>query len=325
MRGGQSEPPPPTYGNLEVSPSSLDFGELFVGDCLPKLFTLKNTGNADLVISDISLSDTTNFQITQFMYDCSTSGQTITSGDICNVLVNFCPSTSGTFDASLAISSSDPDTPTFNAQLTGSAKKLCDPPKTVHANNENTYGLFEGTAEIKEAGDTTTVDIDIKGTDIFPITGGSINFWTTIDEINFDSACVTDFGPNIDDAIGSVYAEKRIIAPGTHASFRARFCKSGTITFKLGIANLKGITYTMADLLLTAFGNMPVEEIDTFVNDISNPDDFPSINSAIIHIKNAMDAISERKIKNAYKEILSAGQDIRTLARDKNQLVKLSG
>ena len=199
----------------------------------------------------------------------------------------------------------------------------------MYAISDKAYGLYEGFTEIKERGDNTIVDIDIKGTDIFPITGGTINFWTTIDEINFDSACVTAFGPNPDgtgpnpdDAVGRIYAKKRIIAPGTHASFRASFCKPGTITFKLGIANPKAIVYTMADIFLTGFG-VPVTEIDTFVNDISNPDDFPSINSAMINLKDAMDAVSERKIRVALRELSNAGRDLRTLARDNNQLIKL--
>lgn len=78
----------------------------------------------------------------------------------------------------------------------------------------------------------------------------------------------------------------------------------------------------MADIFLTKYG-VSVEEIDTFVNDISNPDDFPSINLAIINIENAMNAISQKKVGQAFKELLNAGRDIRTLARDNNQLIKL--
>jgi hypothetical protein len=88
------------------------------------------------------------------------------------------------------------------------------------------------------------------------------------------------------------------------------------------IANPKAIVYTMADIFLTGFG-VPVTEIDTFVNDISNPDEFPSINSAMINLTDAMAAVSERKIRVAMRELSNAGRDLRTLARDNNQLIKL--
>ncbi len=317
---------PPTRPKLEVSPSSYDFGETTVGICSTlQLFTLKNTGNADLNVSGISLTDPTNFHLdSTIIYACSTNGQTIKPGDFCNVVISFCPSTSGSFNENLTVKSNDLDTSTLNVQLTGSAKKLCDPPNNVYTDNSKASGLFEGNAEIKEKGDTTTVDINIQGTDIFAIKGGSIDLWATIDDISFDSSCVISFGsvPKEDDFVGYTYAEKRIIAPGTHAAFQASFCKPSTITFELGVANQRAVAYTMADIYLTAFG-VPVTEIDTFVNDISNPADFPSINSAMVHIKNAMDLASERKTGKALKEIILAGGDIRKLASDKNQLIKL--
>jgi len=125
--GGQVKPPlpPPSYGNLEVSPSSHDFGEVFVGVCDLQLFTLKNSGNADLNVSGISLSDTTNYDFDRtIIYACSTNGQIITPGDLCNVVVKFCPSTSGSFNANLAITSNNPDTPTYNVPITGVAHTM---------------------------------------------------------------------------------------------------------------------------------------------------------------------------------------------------------
>jgi hypothetical protein len=310
-------PPPPASGNLEVSPSSHDFEDTAAHTCsTPQQFTISNTGDADLTVSNIALTDTENFQLSNAL-PCE---KTLTPGDSCSFDVYFCPTNTGNFSSALRITSDDPDNPNFDVPLTGSA--LCDPPNTVYANSDKAYGLYEGFTEIKERADNTIVDIDIQGTDIFPITGGTINFWTTIDEVTYDSAAVTSCEPNPDDAVGGGYAEKGIFAPGTHASYRANFCKPGTITFKLGIANPKAIVYTMADIFLTGFG-VPVTEIDTFVNDISNPDEFPSLNSAMINLKDAMDAVSERKIRVAMRELSNAGRDLRTLARDNNQLIKL--
>ena len=200
----------------------------------------------------------------------------------------------------------------------------CNPPKSVNVNNTNAYGLYEGSiTNTKESGDATTVDIDLEGTKSpLPVIGGSTHFWTTIDVIPFDSACVKEFGANPDDAVGSEWADIRIIPPGTRASFRASFCKAGAITFKLESFSSIAILFTMADILLTDLG-APIDDIDSFVNDISNPDDFPSINSAMVHIKNAADAASRKKIGIASIELFKAGRDIRTISLNSTEFKKL--
>lgn len=187
VRGGQSgPPPPPAYGNLEVSPSSYDFGEVLVGQSpIYEGFILKNTGDTEILLSTIYLSDSTDLSLdtTGVIYPCSINNQILQPGDLCMILVKYSPSQTGTINSALVIESNDPDTPTFNVPIIGSAKKLCNPPEIVYVNNDKAYGLFEGASEIKEKGDTTTVDVDIQGTDIFPLIGGTIHFWATIDAI----------------------------------------------------------------------------------------------------------------------------------------------
>jgi hypothetical protein len=202
-----------------------------------------------------------------------------------------------------AIDSSGKKSNEVSYQITGGESSTtttvtCNPPKTVYVNNSKAYGIFEGNYTIIDA---TTVDIDIQGTKSpIPVIGGSLHFWTTIDFFSDDPSCLKEFGPNPDDAVGSEYAEKHMIAPGTHASYRASFCKAGNIIYKLEVFSPKAIAYTMADILLTGLTGLagfgiPINDINTFVNDISNPDDFPSINSALVHIKNAGDAIAQKK------------------------------
>lgn len=116
VRGGQVEPPP-AYGNLEVSPSSHDFGEVAVELCsAPQQFTLSNTGNGDLTISEIALSDNENFELSINALQCE---KAIQPGDSCAFDVYFCPKTSGDLSANLTITSDDPDTPSYSVSLRG--------------------------------------------------------------------------------------------------------------------------------------------------------------------------------------------------------------
>lgn len=315
----------PPQGNLEVSPSSHDFGELFVGDCDLQLFTVKNTGNADLNVSGISLSDTTNYDFDKtIIYACATDGQTITSGDSCNVVVKFCPSTSGTSNANLAVTSNDPDTPTFNVPLTGSAKKLCDPPGTVYAKNDNAYGLFEGTVHDVNTDDITTAVIDIQGTDLIDLPflkPWRLELWVSIDKITFDSSVVTAVEPNGNgsDDLGAFFAAEHVIAPGTHASFQANFCKPGTITFELGHST-KAQLLTAADFYLSVFGTFTPDQVFKFADAIDN---IPLVASSLKHISNAFDAAANKKLGKSREELTLAAEDVRKIASNKRQFNQL--
>lgn len=116
VRGGQVR-----TGNLEISPAPHEFGNLEVNLCsAPQTFTLQNTGNADLQISDITLSDT-NFQLDMNggLFPCTFNNLIYKPGQFCTVTVSFCPQTSGTSNANLTVTSNDPDTPTLDVPLIG--------------------------------------------------------------------------------------------------------------------------------------------------------------------------------------------------------------
>jgi hypothetical protein len=117
----------PTVPNLEVSPSSHDFGELQVGTCsaVPQQFTLSNTGNADLQVTDITLSDYDNFILNYDPFNgglnpCLVNNPIIKPGGFCTVSVAFSPSTMiGTINTNLTITSNDPDTLSFEVNIMG--------------------------------------------------------------------------------------------------------------------------------------------------------------------------------------------------------------
>jgi len=120
VRGGNVTP------NLEVTPSSHNFGEIAVDMCsaIPQVFTISNTGNAYLLVSSIELSDNANFVLGgtgNVLTDClidNPLGTFIEPGGSCTFAVNFCPTSPGTHDAYLTISSNDPDG-SRNVQLMG--------------------------------------------------------------------------------------------------------------------------------------------------------------------------------------------------------------
>jgi hypothetical protein len=110
-------------GNLEVFPSSYDFGEFTVGSCSinPKVFVLGNTGSGDINISNISVSDNINFTLstTGALNSCIVSNPIIKPGEFCTLRVYFCPSVSGTIGANLVVTSNDSDTRVIDMPLSG--------------------------------------------------------------------------------------------------------------------------------------------------------------------------------------------------------------
>jgi YD repeat-containing protein len=107
---------------ISVSPSSKDFGSVNVGSSsTPQTFKISNTGTANLHVSGMALSDTTNysFNTNGGSNPCGSTTPTITPNSNCTVAVTFSPSSAGPKDANLTISSDDPDTPTLNLPLSG--------------------------------------------------------------------------------------------------------------------------------------------------------------------------------------------------------------
>ena len=112
----------PDNPNISVTPNFYDFSPIVVGtSSAPQTFTISNTGTADLNISEMALSDTTNYtlDVNGGTNPCGNTTPTINPDSNCTVTVSFNPSSAGQKDASLIISSDDPDTPTLNVPLSG--------------------------------------------------------------------------------------------------------------------------------------------------------------------------------------------------------------
>jgi hypothetical protein len=107
--GGNTQITPP-----QVSPTSLSFGYLLVGQTAPpQTVTLTNpAGSAAISVSSIVTS--TGFTQT------NTCGSTLAGGASCTISVKFAPTAAGTFSGSLAITTSASSTP-IGVSLSGTA------------------------------------------------------------------------------------------------------------------------------------------------------------------------------------------------------------
>ena len=103
------------YSDISISPTSYSFANVKINTTSPsKVFTITNAGKASLVISSVTISGTNAGEFTQ-TNNCTTVGV----GSSCTINVNFKPTSEGAKNATLTISSNDPDTSTINVSLSG--------------------------------------------------------------------------------------------------------------------------------------------------------------------------------------------------------------
>lgn len=120
-------------GGVEVSPMSLDFGNLFIGQLESLDVNIRNMNGSDLTISEINLSDHTNYTI----WPPAETPMIIPPGGTRIVSVTFTPQDSGSFAANLMIVSDDLVTPTVDVELNGESMWMFDnqfQPPLVHLN-----------------------------------------------------------------------------------------------------------------------------------------------------------------------------------------------
>ena len=103
--------------NISASPTSKDYGNINVGSSSSQIFTITNTGTANLVIGTLTLSGTNLDQFVMQNDNCT--GKTIAPSATCTIEILFFPSYVGTLTANLNIPSNDPDTPTLSVNLSG--------------------------------------------------------------------------------------------------------------------------------------------------------------------------------------------------------------
>jgi len=103
--------------DISVTPLSYDFGNVEVKKSKTASFKVKNNGKADLLIS----TSITGTDVSMFTITSSGGNKTIKPGKTLTIKVVFKPTSGGSKSSTLEITSNDPDTPTIDIPLTGTA------------------------------------------------------------------------------------------------------------------------------------------------------------------------------------------------------------
>lgn len=172
--GGTSSMPCP---NITISPSSLDFDEVEVGDTKDLTLTIGNNGNATLQVSDLDISGN---NASQFSIVSGNAPFSVASGGTHAVIVRFTPAFDCGKWATLSIHCNDPDDSSPDCDLEG---KGCG--ADIYVNNpSHDFGLVpvgsisEHTFRISNYGERDCIvsSTSISGSGDFTIVSGGGSF-----------------------------------------------------------------------------------------------------------------------------------------------------
>jgi len=119
--------PAPDMGALEalpdidVSPTSLNFGNVVVNGSSTLILTITNNGAGVLEVDSLDLGDGVNYSLdpTQGGDPCGSLTPSIAGGDSCTIGVVFGPTVGGASSSTLTVNSNDPDEAQVIVPLTG--------------------------------------------------------------------------------------------------------------------------------------------------------------------------------------------------------------
>ena len=107
----------PSIPDIDVQPTSLDFGSVNVGATTDRTLTVRNTGNAALNVTNITSSNARFSIMTATNFTVAANGQQV-------VTVRFSPNATGTQTSTLTIASNDPDESSVTIQLRGDGTQV---------------------------------------------------------------------------------------------------------------------------------------------------------------------------------------------------------
>lgn len=137
---------PPVQPDIDVQPTSLDFGSVTVGSTGDRTLTVRNVGGASLTVTGMSI-DNSRFTIVS-----PSPPFTVNAGGQQTVTVRFAPTTVGVQNGTLRIQSNDPDEATISVSLTGQGVAAQPPPSGRTLNVPNASG---------EPGRTVTIAVNL--------------------------------------------------------------------------------------------------------------------------------------------------------------------
>lgn len=146
-------------GAIELDPAVLDFGTMDVYDAMQKTVTVRNTGDVDLLVSNVQVDDAA-FTLTGDF----NAPKTLAPGQLGDIDVTFTPSTAKSYSNTLTVTSDDARTPRVSASLRGTAHDRCDicaPILSVSSGASDPHSITDFNATFGP--DTRTITLDNDG------------------------------------------------------------------------------------------------------------------------------------------------------------------
>ena len=174
--------------DIASSTTSLDFGAVTVNTSSDAVVTLTNTGSQVLSVSNLTLTDTAYSLVSPTPpFDIAAGGGTQ------DVTIRFTPTTETTYNASLDVTSNDPDENPYNIALTGlGAPVPPDEPDIALDRTDLDFGLVE-------ANTTSDSTVTISNTGTQPLTISDL-------QVTGNSFSVIDPAAPLDIPVGSSQA-----------------------------------------------------------------------------------------------------------------------
>lgn len=152
---------------ISIAPPSKDYGNVAVGGSSSQVFTISNTGTADLTLTDGVLSDPTNFTLDLMSGEpkgCGDQPPPIAPGDNCTVSIAFNPTLVADFTEMITVTSDDTANSPLDVPLTGSgvltAPDIAVTPASIDYGNVNVGSTATREVTISNAGDA---DLNVSG------------------------------------------------------------------------------------------------------------------------------------------------------------------
>jgi hypothetical protein len=157
--------------SIKLEPAILDFGTLDVYDALQKTVTVRNTGAADLLVSNVQADDAA-FTITGDF----NAPKTLGPGEVGDIDVTFTPPTAKTYSNTLTITSDDSASPRATVRLRGTAADRCDicaPILSVESGASDPHSITDFNATFGP--DTKTITLNNDGDQPLEVSNVVIN------------------------------------------------------------------------------------------------------------------------------------------------------
>jgi hypothetical protein len=159
--------------DISATPNPLAFGNINVGANSEQTLTINNTGTGTLNISSTAISGSGSFTI-----QSGSGSSSVPAGGTRSIVIRFSPTATGEVTGNLVLASNDPDSPTFNINLTGTgiAPEIAASPTSLDYGSVNIGSTSDMIVTISNSGSAdlilTTTSIAGLNSSSFSITNG---------------------------------------------------------------------------------------------------------------------------------------------------------